>query len=455
MPRPPSSSQESMLHPPISSKEFEEHYDYSLSHTKREILRLFLQGLSDDEIAKKRKCSRGAVNTHITGEKGIAYVFGLRERAFDRCRPDLVELCMRFKPEWVAPEVLEKYGLIPPAKHPDGNPLPPGSSIYMPQGIAEKRAQQVIQNPGALLRIRAPKQTGKTSLVHRILAHTNGLGYRNVTLNLNRVDQENLESSDRFLRYFCHSLSTKLGLEPNLNHWNQNQTGSMPSCSSYIQTQILKPLDVPLVLVLDNIHRLFEYPTTARAFTALLRGWNDDATTQRDLWGKLRQIIVYSTDIYIDFDLNKSPFNVGTPIPLPPLKPEQVQKLAWQYSLRWSSTDEAAALVQFLGGHPYLIQLALYELSQSNLALAEFLAQAPTQTSIYQNHFLDCLESLQSHADLLDVFQQVLEAKEAVRMEAIAAKKLEGLGLIRRNGNQAQVSCPLYEQYFRSELNIK
>lgn len=228
----------------------------------------------------------------------------------------------------------------------------------------------------------------------------------------------------------------------------------MPSCSSYIQNQILKPLNVPLVLVLDNIHRLFEFPTTARAFVALLRGWNDDATTQRDLWGKLRQIIVYSTDIYIDFDLHKSPFNVGTPIPLPPLKPEQVQKLAWQYNLRWSTTEEADVLVQFLGGHPYLIQLALYELSQSNLTLPEFFEQAPTQTSIYQNHFLDCLESLQNHEDLLDVFRQVLEAEDAVRMDAIAAKKLEGLGLIRRNGNQAQISCPLYEQYFRQELGL-
>ena len=436
---------------PTDLAEFEACCD-GLTPKKRQVLRLFLQGLSDEAIAHELGCGKANVRQHLPN---IAKKFGLGGDRNEPCRADLIDLCIRFKPDWVAPEVQEKFIARKPISTVPHSTLPIDSPLYIDRGIAEKRAKAIIQNPGALLRIRAPKQTGKTSLVHRILAHSHSLGYRSVTLNLNRIDEENLESSDRFLRYFCHSVSTHLGLEPNLNHWNQNQTGSMPSCSSYIQTQILKPLDVPLVLVLDNIHRLFEYPTTARAFTALLRGWNDDATTQRDLWGKLRQIIVYSTDIYIDFDLNKSPFNVGTPIPLPPLKPEQVKTLAWQYNLRWSTTTEAEALVQFLGGHPYLIQLALYELSQSGLTLPELLDPAPTQTSIYQNHFLDCLESLQSHEDLLDVFRKVLEAKDTVRMDAIAAKKLEGLGLIRRNGNQAQISCPLYEQYFFQELMSK
>ncbi len=38
-----------------------------------------------------------------------------------------------------------------------------------------------------------------------------------------------------------------------------------------------------------------------------------------------------------------------------------------------------------MGGHPYLVRIALYHLAQEQITLEELLQQAPTQGGIYGN----------------------------------------------------------------------
>jgi AAA-like domain len=47
----------------------------------------------------------------------------------------------------------------------------------------ESLCYEAIQQPGAMLNIRAPKQMGKTSLMTRILAYAKTLGHKTVSLN--------------------------------------------------------------------------------------------------------------------------------------------------------------------------------------------------------------------------------------------------------------------------------
>ncbi len=51
--------------------------------------------------------------------------------------------------------------------------------------------------------------------------------------------------------------------------------------------------------------------------------------------------------------------------------------------------------------------------------------------------------------------QQVIAADERIELDAIAAYKLESMGLVKLNGNQAYASCDLYRLYFSQQMGFK
>ena len=75
--------------------------------------------------------------------------------------------------------------------------------------------------------------------------------------------------------------------------------------------------------------------------------------------------VIHSTKVNISLSLNQSPFNVGLPIKLSEFTPEQVQELARRHGLEWSDSYPVGQLMNMVGGHPYLVHLALYYLAIS------------------------------------------------------------------------------------------
>jgi len=165
-----------------------------------------------------------------------------------------------------------------------------------------------------------------------------------------------------------------------------------------------------------------------------LRSWHEQAK-QVEIWQKLRLILVHATDIYIPLKLNQSPFNIGQSIRLPPFTLEQTQELAQRYGLDWASGEDGAQrlvpLVEMVGGHPFLVSIALYHLYQQAMTLEELLQSAPTQAGIYGEHLRSLLALFQDEAELASALEQVVTAQKTVQLEAITAYKLESLGLIK------------------------
>ncbi|NEP84457.1 MAG: hypothetical protein F6K39_43910, partial [Okeania sp. SIO3B3] len=46
-------------------------------------------------------------------------------------------------------------------------------------------------------------------------------------------------------------------------------------------------------------------------------------------------------------------------------------------------SEVVAPLMSMVGGHPYLIRLGLYKMSQDELTITELLKYAPTESGIY------------------------------------------------------------------------
>jgi hypothetical protein len=352
------------------------------------------------------------------------------------------------------PAYSEATSPIPVPEFPSGA-VPLESPFYMARSPIEQRVCEEIDKPGALIRIRAPKQWGKTSLLLRILSYAEGQGYQTVQLNLQQVDPSALENLDRFLRWFCANIAQTLNFVPRLEDFWDEDLGSKVSCTTYLRNYILKQVETPLVITLDEAHHLFEYLEIAQNFLPLLRFWHEEANN-REVWKKLRFVVVHSTEIYIPLNFNQSPFNVGLPIRLQGFSLEQVRVLALRHGFTWATgeggTQRLKALQDMVDGHPFLLRLAFYHLFHADLSLEQFLIEAPTQRGNYRDYLMRHLTTLQEHPELAAAFTTVIMAEKPVEIETLLAYKLESMGLLVILGNTVAPRCSLYRLYFRERL---
>ncbi|MEH2143906.1 AAA-like domain-containing protein [Nostoc sp.] len=336
-----------------------------------------------------------------------------------------------------------------------GGSVPLNSFFYIERPPIEERTYAEINKPGSLIRIKAPSKMGKTSLMHRILTHAKQTGVHTVQIGLQRADSQVFTSLEKFLRWFCANVSRQLNLEIRLDDYWDEDIGSKVSCTLYLQEYLLEKIDAPVVLALDEVNRIFEYPQISSDFLPLLRSWYEDAS-ELEIWQKLRLVVVHATEAYIPLDINQSPFNVGLPIKLPEFSLEQMQELAMRHGLDWAKGEKGlqklAPLLAMIGGHPYLARLALYNLGHQAVTLEQLLKEAPTIAGIYSNYLRHHLANLQEHPELATALKRVVTSPTSVQLEAIAAYKLESMGLVKLEGNQAVSSCELYQLYFREQL---
>ncbi|BAB74495.1 AAA-like domain-containing protein [Anabaena sp. FACHB-709] len=330
------------------------------------------------------------------------------------------------------------------------------SALYMERPPVESRCYEEITRDGALIRIKAPSQMGKTSLMVRILAHAQqqNSSVRTVALSLQRAESAIFNDLDKFLRWFCAAITRKLQLPHRVEDYWSATFGSKSNCTAYFEDCVLPEINGVLVLALDQVDEVFLHPEIADDFFTLLRSWYEEAAygdIGNPLWQNLRLVIVHSTEVYIPLDINKSPFNVGLAIELQTFTPVQVCNLAQRYGIHLSE-NELSELMQLVAGHPYLIQQALYHLAQQDLTFKQLIQTAATDAGIYSNHLHRHLRSLQEHPQLAAAYEEVIRSSNPVELEQILAFKLHSMGLVKLQGNQVISSCELYRQYFEDAL---
>lgn len=328
------------------------------------------------------------------------------------------------------------------------------SAFYVERVPYEALCYKEILQPGALIRIKAPRQMGKTSLMARILYQAKEQGYRTVPLSFQHADAAVFKNLNELLKWFCATITRKLRLPHQVSEYWTDTYGSKITCTAYFEDCLLSQTAQPLVLGLDEVDRVFQYPTIADDFFGLLRAWYEEAcygASDSDLWEKLRLVVVHSTEVYIPLDVNQSPFNVGLPIELAELTLEQVWNLAQRHGLNWQ-LSQVEQLMQIVGGHPYLVRVAFYHIAQQHLTLQQLIEIAPTEAGIYGDHLRRHLWNLQQHAELATAFSNVVTANAPVELKSVLAFKLHSLGLVQLQGNEVTPRFELYRHYFRDRL---
>ncbi|WP_199464482.1 AAA-like domain-containing protein [Acaryochloris thomasi] len=339
-------------------------------------------------------------------------------------------------------------GRLPKIEFP-GGAVPLSSSLYIKRSNIEQLAYQELDQPGSLIRIQAPQGMGKRSLLLRLMAYAKVQDYQTVRVNFQTAEQSVYTSLDKFLRWFCANVARQLKQAACLDQYWDPEIGAKLSCTLYFEEYLLEAIESEIVLALSHVEQIFEHPKIAQEFLPMLRFWHEQGK-QAEAFQKLRLIVLHATDVYVPLQVHQSPFNVGLPLQLSPFSLKDIQTLAHRHGLDWDQ-NLARPLMEMVSGHPYLVRLAMYHISQQNMTLAKVLEEAPTQGGIYNQHLRGLLKTLQQQPALAQAFKKVVTSIDSVELETILAHKLNRLGLVLLRGNRCIISCELYRLYFAQQ----
>ncbi|MGB7440927.1 MAG: AAA-like domain-containing protein [Coleofasciculaceae cyanobacterium] len=334
--------------------------------------------------------------------------------------------------------------------------VPINSPFYIERSPDESLCYEVILQPGSLIRLKAPRQMGKTSLMARILNVAREHQLETVALSLQLADAKVLSDLNLFLRWFCATITRDLGLANKLPDYWDDIFGGNYNCTDYFERYLLKEINSPLVLGLDQLDTVFNYPEIATDFFGLLRSWHEKAkygSSNSNIWQNLRLVVVHSTEVYLPPNSDLSLFNFGLLVEFPEFTKTQVQELAQRYQLNWND-KQVDLLMSFVGGNPYLVQLSLYQVKSEHITFDQLLVTSTSEEGIYSNYLCNLLWKLKQYPELATAMKQVVNSHSSSELEPVQAFKLQSMGLVKISNQQVRPSCGLYRQYFSRVLTI-
>ena len=336
---------------------------------------------------------------------------------------------------------------VPPLETPEGT-VELQSPFYVERS-SDATALKAIRGRGVTITIKGPRQVGKSSLLVRINAAARESGKRTAFLDFQQFDTAALTNADVFFRQFCAWLTNELDMEDRTDEYWNAPLGNIQRCTRYTSRYLLQELGSPLVLVMDEVDSIFDSPFRSDFF-GMLRSWhNNRAATP--LWKNLDLALVTSTEPHLFIkNLTQSPFNVGIGITLEDFTTEQVADLNRRHGSPFNA-DEERQLTELVGGHPYLVRLALYLVASGSIAPDGLFANAVADPGPFADHLRNLLFRLRERDDLAQAFRQVIRNHTCPDEEVFF--RLRGAGLARREGHEVLPRCQLYANYFQEHLH--
>lgn len=345
---------------------------------------------------------------------------------------------------WMSDE--ERRALAPPT-----GVLPLDSPVYITREC-DQILRQSIRRSDSLIRIRGARQMGKTSLLARGLDEARQHGMRVVLTDLQVLNNSHFEDADTFLRSLARWIGRQLPHRPAPEEIWDPLNGPNANFRDFMLESVLGELAEPLVWALDEVDRLFPTPFGAEVF-GVLRAWHNERALDPSLpWRNLSIVLSYATEAQLFIaDLNQSPFNVGTRIPMGDFTLSEVQELNRAYASPAGSGEDIDRLYTLLGGHPYLTNRALHELAVRRMHLPVLLAEMQHENGLFGDHLRRLLTVLAQAPESEAAVREVLRSGRCPSRELF--QRLWSGGVLAGNDqSDCRLRCVLYEEYLRRHL---
>jgi serine/threonine-protein kinase len=330
----------------------------------------------------------------------------------------------------------------------------PGGAVKMRDKFyiereADHRFKQEVVKVGSTTTIRAPHQTGKSSLLVRGVQHARQHEAEIISLDLQRLDAGHVASADTFLRYLAELVVRKLRLDlAEVDSAWQGSLGPQDKLTYLMEDYILPESDNLIILAMDEVDRLLQTPFHTDFF-ALVRSWHNNRAMD-ELWDKLNLVMVISTEPYhLIADVNQSPFNVGLKLHLEDFNEAQIRDLNERHKSPLRD-GEITQFITLLNGQPYLSRKALYTMVTERLTFAQLTQVAANEDGPFGDHLRHHLTELRYDPTSLEALKQVIRQKQC--SDETARFRLMRAGLIKASGSGYIPRCDLYRIYFEDKV---
>jgi DNA-binding winged helix-turn-helix (wHTH) protein len=323
------------------------------------------------------------------------------------------------------------------------------SPFYIERGVDSLIQGAVNSNEGVVL-LKGARQTGKTSLLARVLAQSRDRGKLAFATDIQKLRRYELADLESFLRAVERSIADSFGLDLGTEAaWDVRR-----SASNNFERSLLKAIKLRggrIVWGIDEADRVFPC-AFASEFFGLLRAWHNERALNPDSeWHQLSVVISYATEAHLFItDPNQSPFNVGSKFELLDFTEDEIGRLNSRYGSPLDGRG-ISHLKVLLGGHPHLTQRAMFELASGRHSLSELSETAANEDGPFADHLKHLLLSLERCSELLQSVRGVLGGIGTESTDHFY--RLRAFGVV--SGDKARNAvprCKLYRDFLSRHL---
>jgi hypothetical protein len=323
------------------------------------------------------------------------------------------------------------------------------SPFYVERDI-DALACRAILKDGVTVRVEGARQTGKSSLLARLFQHARDEKLQAVYIDFQILDKRQFSDLDTLLLHLARLIAAKM--KPNRQpsaYWDSG-LGAKDKLTEFIAGEILDHLEKPLVLLFDEVDRVFEFAEYRSDFFGLIRSWHN-ARARDPLWQRLNLVLAYSTEAReLIRDGNQSPFNVGEVFTTSDFAAAQVRRLNEKHGSPVKE-KQVNTLIKLLAGHPFLIRKSLYEMAAARKDFQTLLRSAYDDDGPFGDHLRYYMWWLGNRPGA----QMAL--KEAITTGIVPSDSLfhslRSAGLITGHSrSQVKPRCGLYAKYLGDRL---
>jgi hypothetical protein len=331
----------------------------------------------------------------------------------------------------------------------------PGGAVRLssPFYIARQmddQASGMILREGVTVRIKGCRQMGKSSLLARLYQYAQDNNYQALYIDLQRLDDSYFQDINSLLMYFANLVELRFRTNIGPGEYWRSDFGPKDKLTFFLEEEVLIDAERPVVLLLDEVDRVFA-ETYRDDFFSLIRAWHNNRAFD-PTWDRLNLVLAYSTEAYMFIrDLNQSPFNVGSAYELVDFDRSQVEELDHRHGSPIGNGQAMDRFVTLFSGHPYLVRRALYELVDQGLTPDQLMERACNDDGPFSDHLHRYLWHFHENPGLRAAMRSAI--REGVCPTDRLFYQLRSAGLVQGpHRNSVQSRCGLYEEYFGRHL---